>query len=94
MLWMWLQALVWEMRTYRDGAGGGVMVAVSHAVPPVHAGWRQSKPLHREGREMAKQRESIKFKLDLYDGLDSTTSVEQIGNARSVVERLRDDRWR
>lgn len=43
---------------------------------------------------MAKQKESIKSKLDLYDRLNSTTSVEQIRNARAVVERLRNDRWR
>ena len=46
------------------------------------------------GEEIAKQKESIRSELDLYDRLNSTTSVEQIGNARSVVERLRDDRWR
>lgn len=43
---------------------------------------------------MARQKESIKSKLDLFDRLNSTTSVEQIRNSRSVVERLRDDRWR
>ncbi len=46
------------------------------------------------GEEMAKQKESIKSKLDLFDRLNSTTSVEQIRNAGSVVERLRDDRRR
>ena len=43
---------------------------------------------------MARQKESIKSKLDLFDRLNSTTTVEQIRNARGVVERLRDDRWR
>ena len=43
---------------------------------------------------MAKQKVSLKSKLDLYNRLNSTTSVEQIRNARSVVERLRDDRRR
>lgn len=91
---MFLRALDWEVRSYRDGAGGGDMVSLPRAAPPVHAGRRQFKPLHREGKEMAELKGSIRFKLDLYDRLDSTTSVEQIGNARSVVERLRDDRWR
>ncbi len=91
---MFLRALDWETRTYRDGAGGGGVVAVPQAAPPVHAGRRQFKPLHREGKEMAELEESLTTKLDLYDRLNSTTSVEQIGNACSVVERLRDDRWR
>ena len=91
---MSLRALDWEMRTYQNGVGGGVMVAVPHAAPPVHASRRQFKLLRREGKETAKQRESIKFKLDLYDRLNSTTSVVQIRNARSVIERLRDDRRR
>ncbi|MCY4081155.1 MAG: hypothetical protein OXF54_13000 [Caldilineaceae bacterium] len=63
------------MRTYQDGAGGGVMVAVPQAAPPIHASRRQFKPLHREGKDTAKHKESIKFKLDLYDRLNSTTYV-------------------
>ncbi|MDE0197666.1 MAG: hypothetical protein OXK78_05695 [Caldilineaceae bacterium] len=83
-----------ERRISQDGAGGGGVVAVPEAAPPVHAGRRQFKRLHREGKEMAELKETIRSKLDLYDRLNSTTSVEQIRNARSVVERLRDDRWR
>ena len=54
---MFLQALDWEMRNIQDGAGGGGVVAVPHAAPPVHAGRRQFRPLDREGKEMAKQKE-------------------------------------
>ena len=42
---------------------------------------------------MAKQNRVMKSKLDIYDRLNSTTSVIQLRNARGVVERLRDDRW-
>ena len=42
---------------------------------------------------MAKQNGVMKSKLDIYDRLNSTTSVIQLRNARGVVERLRDDRW-
>jgi len=51
------------MRTFRDGAGGGGVVAVPQAAPPVRAGRRQFKPLHREGKEMAELKESIKSEL-------------------------------
>jgi len=38
---MFLRALDWEMRTYENGAGGGGVVAVPQAAPPVHAGRRR-----------------------------------------------------
>lgn len=42
---------------------------------------------------MAKRTGVMKSKLDIYDRLNSSTSVIQLRNARGVVERLRDDRW-